>query len=141
MRFSCRRRSLLLVTFLALLATGAWLGAGGPVGDTMPAADAQAATRLGAEIYSVSCSTCHGFHGEGFPGIGKRLVGNEFVDELTSAQLAEFLVAGRGAEHPLNTTGREMPPRGGDYDLTAEELLAVSAFLKRLARDGGARAL
>ena len=43
-----------------------------------------------------------------------------------------FLKEGRAAEDLLNTTGVEMPPRGGDPDLSDQDLRNIAAFLRSI---------
>ncbi|MGD2156061.1 MAG: c-type cytochrome [Anaerolineales bacterium] len=47
----------------------------------------------GAQIYSTTCSACHGPQGEG--GIGTALQDNEFIQDKSNAQLLGFLLEGR----------------------------------------------
>lgn len=97
-------------------------GTEGPVGAGDPV--------QGAQVYSSTCSACHGPNFEGIDGLGKQLVPNEFVQVNTEEELADFLAVGRSAGDPLNETGVDMPPRGGNPSLTDQDLRNVAAYLQ-----------
>lgn len=44
----------------------------------------------------------------------------------------QFLLEGRLADHPDNTTGVAMPPKGGNPSLDDQALLDIVAFLRTL---------
>jgi disulfide bond formation protein DsbB len=75
---------------------------------------------------------CHGFNGEGIQGLGKPIVGSEFVNSLTDDELAAFVIHGRDVSDPLNTTGVMMPPRGGNPALSDEAVDHVVAYMRSL---------
>ena len=72
----------------------------------------------GEESFLGTCAACHGQDARGIGGLGKNLVGTEFVQGQTVDELVAFLQVGRSATDPLNTTGIEMQPRGGNPNLT-----------------------
>ena len=86
----------------------------------------------GEKLFRQTCSTCHGMNGEGINRLGKALVGNEFVALNSDGALVEFLIEGRAATHPDNTQGVDMPPRGGNPNLTDEDLAAIVAYTRTL---------
>ncbi len=86
----------------------------------------------GERIYSGLCFACHGIGGAGVPGLGKPLVDSEFVNGLDDQGLVDFMVVGRAANDPLNTTGQVMPARGGNPSLTDEDLFNVVAYIRSL---------
>jgi len=90
----------------------------------------------GQQSYLV-CSACHGPDARGLPNLGKDLVASEFVAGLTDAELLEFIKTGRPLWDPLNTTGIDMPPKGGNPALKDEDILAIIAYLRSLSADGG----
>ena len=69
---------------------------------------------------------------KGLPKLGKNLHDNEFTKSQSDAELVEFLKVGRQANHPLNETGVDMPPKGGDPSISDEDLVNVVAFLRTL---------
>jgi len=84
----------------------------------------------GAAVYASTCATCHGADGLGVTGLGPALVGNEFVQSKTDAELIAFINQGRDASHPDNTTGIAMPPKGGNQSLTDEDVADIVAHLR-----------
>ncbi len=84
----------------------------------------------GASIFSTSCTACHGADGGG--GLGSNLKTSTFVAESTDAELITFIEQGRPSDAPDNTTGYEMPPKGGNSSLTGEELADVVAYLRTI---------
>ena len=86
----------------------------------------------GEKVYKQTCSACHGMDAEGVPNLGKGLRANAFVRDTKDAKLIEFLVIGRPAADPMNTTGIDMPPKGGNPTLTDKDLADVAAYLRTL---------
>jgi mono/diheme cytochrome c family protein len=79
-----------------------------------------------------TCATCHGPDAKGIGGLGKPLVGSEFVNRLSDADLVEFIKVGRDPSDPLNTTGVAMLPRGGNSALTDDDLFDIVAYIRSL---------
>ena len=122
---ACR---LLLALPLALaVACG---GGGGGGGDT--AAPSPELVAAGEKHFMSTCATCHGRDANGLPNLGKGLRGNAFVQESDDEELVAFLKTGRPSAHPLNTTGVDMPPRGGNPALSDEDLAAIVAYARTL---------
>ena len=87
------------------------------------------------ESQFILCSACHGPDGRGLPGLGKDMVTSEFIDTLSDEELLAFLIVGRPAWDPTNTTGVDMPPRGGNPALTDDDLRAVATSrIERIAQ-------
>jgi cbb3-type cytochrome c oxidase subunit III len=84
------------------------------------------------EQHFVLCAACHGADGRGIPNLGKDLVASEFVDGLTDVALLEFIKTGRPIWDPENTTGLDMPGKGGNPALTDEQILTIIAYLRSL---------
>lgn len=91
---------------------------------------------LGERSYSL-CSACHGPDARGLPNLGKDLVTSEFVAGLTDEALLAFVKTGRPIWDPLNTTGLDMPGKGGNPALKDEEILAIIAYVRTLSAGGG----
>ena len=113
-----------LFTVLAVVAAGCG-GGGGETSGTP-------GVKEGKAIFDRLCATCHGKDANGLPRLGKGLRNNEFTKSQSDAELVEFMKLGRTATHPLNTTGVDMPPKGGDPTITDEDLQNVVAFLRTL---------
>ena len=124
-----RRSDLLGLALVALasLALVTLAACGG--GESAPA---NPAVQKGQAVFSRLCATCHGQDANGLPKLGKGLRSNAFTASLSDAELIEFLKSGRPANDPLNETGVDMPPKGGDPSLTDEDLSAVVAYLRTL---------
>jgi mono/diheme cytochrome c family protein len=121
--------TLLMAVALALAACGG--GSDTPAdnngGDT-PAGDAAA----GATLFISNCSSCHGPEGKGITGLGKDMTTSDFIAGLSDAELLEFVKTGRPISDPLNTTGVDMPPKGGNPALTDEQLLDIIAYIRTI---------
>lgn len=119
---------LMLVLMLALLISAC--GPSTPAPTPTPAGDAAA----GKEAFSKTCVSCHGPNAEGMPNLGKDLTTSEFVRSKTNQELVEFFKVGRTANDPLNTTGVDMPPKGGNPALTDIDLLNIAAFVHSIQK-------
>lgn len=129
----------------ALLTLGFTLAACGaqeeaPSGDT-PAGEAKAPVEQAAapegdaargdEIFTV-CAGCHGPEAKGIEGLGKDLHANEFIAGLSDDEAVAFLKVGRPASHELNTTGVDMPPKGGNPAFSDQDLYDLVAHIRTL---------
>ncbi|MBE2194847.1 MAG: c-type cytochrome [Anaerolinea sp.] len=88
----------------------------------------------------VACGACHGANAKGIPNLGKDLTASEFVTGLSDAELLTFIKTGRPIWDPLNTTGIDMPPKGGNPALSDDDILAIIAYIRSLSShtEGGA---
>ncbi len=86
----------------------------------------------GEVLYSGTCIACHGPNGEGIEGLGKPWVGSDFINSRTDQELFDFLLEGRPSDHPENTTGIAMLPRGGNPNLTDDDLFDLIAYMRTL---------
>jgi disulfide bond formation protein DsbB len=91
----------------------------------------------GQTAFSTVCTACHGLNAQGIQGLGKDLVTSEFVNSLSDADLAHFIITGREITDPLNTTGVAMPARGGNPAMTDQQIDAIVVYLRSLAADAG----
>lgn len=110
------------------------------VGDTSGSgADYDAALVAEGEELFALCAACHGADARGLPNLGKDLVTSEFVHSLTDDELLDFIKTGRPMWDPLNTSGIDMPPRGGNPALTDEQITSLIAYIRTLhAANAGA---
>jgi disulfide bond formation protein DsbB len=100
-------------------------GDGGGGGDAV-------AIAAGKTLYDASCVACHAAGGVGVDGLGKPLVGSEFVAGLDDPGLVQFLIVGRDTSDPLNTSGIAMPAKGGNPSLTDDDLTNIVAYLRSI---------
>ncbi len=106
------------------------LAAGAPAAEptSTPAGDAVA----GQASFATTCSACHGPEGKGVTGLGKDLTTSEWMATQSDADLVAFLQTGRPASDPLNTTGIDMPPKGGNPALTDADPQNIVAYLRSI---------
>ncbi len=83
----------------------------------------------GKLLFQQSCASCHGPNAEGVPGLGKDMTTSTFIRGLNDQELLTFIKTGRPTSDPLNTTGVDMPPKGGNPALTDSQLLDIIAFI------------
>lgn len=114
-----------LLAVLALLATACGGGA-----DPTRVAEGQV-------LFQKTCASCHGPDARGMPKLGKSLWDNQFTRARSDRELVEFLKIGRRPNDPLNTTGVDMPPKGGNPALTEEDLGKIVTFVKSLQNGAG----
>lgn len=95
-----------------------------------------AVVELGQTLF-VQCAACHGVDARGIPNLGKDLVGTEFITSQSDEELRQFIITGRPIWDPDNTTGIDMPGRGGNPALTNDDILAIIAYIRSLSSDGG----
>jgi disulfide bond formation protein DsbB len=121
---------LMLILTLALTACG-----GGNDDDDKPADEPSKASgdaTKGKALYVSACSACHGSSGEGVTGLGKSWTGSTFIQGLDDDEMLAFIKKGRPIGDPANTTGVDMPPKGGNPALNDEDLLNIIAFMRTL---------
>jgi mono/diheme cytochrome c family protein len=87
---------------------------------------------IGREIFRLNCASCHGDSGAGDTGIGVRLVNNSYILYHEDDELVEFLTTGRLPWDTDNRTGMTMPAKGGNPNLTEEDLRYLVAYLRTL---------
>ena len=99
-----------------------------PEATTAPAGDAAA----GKTQFDTVCIACHGPGGVGVEGLGKPFTTSEFLLTVNDQELLEFIKVGRPISDPANTTGVDMPPKGGNPALTDAQLLDIIAYIRSL---------
>lgn len=86
----------------------------------------------GEQLFQSTCSACHGPDARGLPNLGKNLRESEFVKSLSDQELLEFIKKGRPASDPANTTGVDMPPKGGNPALTDQDIMDIIAYIRSI---------
>ena len=138
------KKTLLLISLL-ILVLSMLVACGGGAKEAPAAAPAQpAATQppaaaampvgdvaKGKEAFA-TCAGCHGPEGKGLPGLGKDMTTSTFISGLTDEQLMAFIKTGRPASDPANTTGVNMPPKGGNPAITDQQIMDVIAYMRSL---------
>lgn len=88
----------------------------------------------GKTLFGSSCSSCHGPEAKGLTNLGKDLTTSTFVHSQSDAQLIDFIKKGRPSSDPANTTGIDMPPKGGNPAITDANLNDIISFLRSVAK-------
>ena len=125
-----------LVTSLALVACGGG-GSTSSGGETVAQAPAATATPAGDAAagkaqFDTVCIACHGPGGVGVDGLGKPFTTSEFLLTVDDQELLQFVKTGRPISDPANTTGVDMPPKGGNPALTDAQLIDIIAYIRTL---------
>ncbi len=127
------RRKLMIVIALLGLVVAACGGGGGATETTAAGgAPTQGDPARGQELFASSCSSCHGADATGIEGLGKNLVASDFVAGLSDPDLVAFIKKGRPSSDPANTTGIDMPPKGGNPSLSDQDLFDIVAYIRTL---------
>lgn len=84
----------------------------------------------GKTQFTKTCAACHGPNAKGLPNLGKDLTASTFVKGQNDTQLMAFIKKGRPASDPANTTGVDMPPKGGNPAITDKNLTDIIAFIR-----------
>ena len=127
------KRLIAIFAVLALTLAACGGGDSGDGGNGSDSGDALTGDAVAGEsVYKGTCAACHGQDARGVEGLGKDLHNNEFVDGKTDDEMVAFLEVGRPAGDPLNETGVDMPPKGGNPSLDDQDLYDVVAYLRTL---------
>ena len=117
-----------VIAFLVVVGALALTACGGPATPE----DIQGDAAAGQQKFLTTCVSCHGPDAKGMPGLGKNLTTSQFIKDRTNTEMVEFLKGGRPSSDPLNTTGVDMPPRGGNPVLTDTDLLDIITYVRGL---------
>ena len=88
----------------------------------------------GKASYDSVCVACHGADATGVVNLGKDLTTSEFTQDMADADLVAFIKVGRSVSDPANTTGVDMPPKGGNPALSDQDLYDIVAYLRTLEK-------
>ncbi|MBI4769157.1 MAG: cytochrome c [Chloroflexi bacterium] len=124
--------TLLIAGALLLGACGSGQGAA-PAATSAPAGPVGDAT-AGKTKFEGTCSSCHGPDAKGLPGLGKDLTTSAFAMGLSDGDLLAFVKTGRPSSDPANTTGVDMPPKGGNPALSDQDLADIIAYVRTLEK-------
>lgn len=86
----------------------------------------------GKTQYDMVCIACHGPGGEGIEGLGKPFTTSDFLQSKNDDEMLVFIKTGRPSGDPLNTTGVDMPPKGGNPALTDDQIYDIVAYIRTL---------
>ena len=125
---------LALLLLLALAASGgSSSNAAGVAENAAPEVAASSGDPAAGEAqFNQLCIACHGAGGAGIENLGKPFTTSDFIKSKTDEELLAFVKTGRPMGDPLNTTGIDMPPKGGNPALTDEQILDIIAYIRTL---------
>ena len=136
------RKSMFLLILMAILALSLVACGGGDDGGGAdePAEQSAAAVEdaldgdaaAGEAKFQATCSPCHGPDAKGLPNLGKDMTTSEFIAGSSDAELLAFIKTGRPPGDPANTTGVDMPAKGGNPALSDQDLANIIAFMRTL---------
>jgi mono/diheme cytochrome c family protein len=114
-------------------------GCGGDEGGTATVVGQRAVERVGdaaagEALFQTTCFACHGTDATGLPGQGKDLTTSTFTRGLSDTEFVTFVKNGRKITDPLNTTGVDMPPNGGNPALSEQDLFDIVAYIRTLEK-------
>ena len=135
----------ILIAIAAMSLAVAACGGGDDAGDEPAATPAPAVTEAdnggpvaagsaeeGKTLYDGTCTACHAAAGAGVDGLGKPLANSDFIAGADDAALVELITIGRPSSDPANTTGIDMPPKGGNPSLSDADVASIVAYLRTL---------
>lgn len=118
---------------LVLVACGGGGGEAAPAPqEPQPTATSAGDAVAGKAQFDTVCIACHGPGGVGVEGLGKPFTTSEFLLSVNDEELLTFIKTGRPISDPANTTGVDMPPKGGNPALTDEQLMDIIAYIRTL---------
>tara|TARA_R110000744_G_scaffold255462_1_gene370959 strand:- start:14288 stop:14887 length:600 start_codon:yes stop_codon:yes gene_type:complete len=98
-----------------------------------PTTDPALLDHPGREAFLASCSACHGTNAEGIEGLGKSFITSEFVRSSSDKDLMTMIKMGRPVWDPANTTGLDMPPKGGNPAITDDQLTDIIGYIRSVS--------
>ncbi|HJW83383.1 MAG TPA: cytochrome c [Anaerolineae bacterium] len=88
----------------------------------------------GKTKFEGTCASCHGLDAKGLPNLGKDLTTSDFSKDLSDKDLVAFVMKGRSTSDPANTTGVDMPARGGNPALSETDMYDIVAYVRTLEK-------
>ena len=109
----------------------AWVRPRGEDG-AAPVAAIELTDHPGYDLFVTSCAACHGQGAQGMEGLGLPLTTSGFVRGKSDKELINFIKMGRPSWDENNTTGIDMPPKGGNPAITDEQLQSIIEYIRAL---------
>ena len=88
----------------------------------------------GKTKFEGTCASCHGMDAQGLTNLGKDLTTSTFSKDMSDKDLVAFVTKGRPASDAANTTGVDMPARGGNPALSEQDLYDIVAYVRTLEK-------
>lgn len=89
----------------------------------------------GYDLFVASCAACHGQGAEGIEGLGLPLITSGYIRGTSDQDLIGFIKRGRPTWDADNTTGLDMPPKGGNPAITDEQLQQIIEYIRALQKE------
>lgn len=124
---------LALVIGVVAAACGGSSGSSDDGGDTPTTAASSGDAANGKVLFDGTCVSCHGADAKGLPGLGKDMTTSEFIKGTGDQDLLAFVKVGRPVSDPANTTGVDMPAKGGNPSLSDQDILDIIAYIRTLS--------
>ncbi len=99
------------------------------------AAPIELTDHAGYDLFIASCSACHGRGGEGIEGQSLPLVTSGYIRGTSDQDLIGFIKRGRPMWDSTNTTGLDMPPKGGNPAITDAQLQTIIEYIRALQKE------
>jgi mono/diheme cytochrome c family protein len=132
-RFTWSWMLLVVVLIFGLAACGGSDSADSGGDDTDEVSQASAGdAENGKTLFNGTCIACHGEGGVGIEGLGKDMTTSTFIAGQSDEDLLSFIKVGRPTGDPDNTTGVDMPPKGGNPALDDDDLRDIIAYIRTL---------
>ncbi len=109
--------------------TEAWEPAQGEEGSALVGA-IELTEHPGYDLFISSCAACHGQGAEGLEGLGLPLTTSGFVRGMSDKDLITFIKTGRSSWDESNTTGLDMPPKGGNPAISEDQLQTIVDYIR-----------
>jgi len=87
----------------------------------------------GRDLFIAMCSACHGPNGEGMDGLGKPFITSKFIKDSTDKEIVTLVKTGRPIWDPANTTGVDMPSKGGNPAMSDDDLHNIIAYIRSIS--------
>jgi disulfide bond formation protein DsbB len=87
--------------------------------------------KKGQELFNATCASCHGKDALN-PSTGKDMVASAWIKGQSDADLLAMIKKGRATSDPENTTGVDMPAKGGNPSLTDDDLNNIIAYIRTI---------
>lgn len=88
----------------------------------------------GAATFKAKCAACHGADGQG-TAMAPAFKGNAFIKDSKEDIIVATITNGRkGDEKKYKNFPMAMPPKGGDKNLSDDDIKAIVAHLKGIAK-------
>ncbi len=87
----------------------------------------------GRDLFIAMCSACHGASGEGMDGLGKPFTTSEFIQDSTDKEIITLVKMGRPIWDAANTTGVDMPPKGGNPAMSDNDLDNIITYIRSIS--------